>query len=366
MSSIVKIESFLLESHTMERLQFQCALENPSARGRFSNAIELENGQLLSWCTLDSRMALWNHNLYLSDDTLIRIFDLDIGHIKSVISMDNGHVAILSDISSVMYLSLWDSTLSKEIKRLIHRYRDFSNGIIIKLHNGNLAYASYKYFLILSKTDYKCIYHTALHHSHLVTGFIELKDGRIAIASRKTITIYKFEDETLKSVNNLYGHEQEITYITELRDGRLLSSSMYSETILWNMEKYTRDRVINGCPTCYNAIRSVAFPPDTANTFMAVSSCSCDGNIISIWKGNESIRLRHLASSMMRDMYSSIILLSTGNFACIDNGIICIFDMRTQLYKECMTASRILLIKLYHKYNVPIDVFFELMCVDIW
>jgi WD40 repeat protein len=71
------------------------------------------------------------------------------------------------------------------------------------------------------------------HHPHMIRQWVELADGRLALALDKTICIWELTLLVLVDVFELKGHTRHITALTQLYDGRLVSGSADTTIRIW-------------------------------------------------------------------------------------------------------------------------------------
>ena len=96
------------------------------------------------------------------------------------------------------------------------------------------AESKIEYDLIHSADNYFELFHTLKGHSDSVNLVIQLKDGRLASASRDT-TIKIWDLKTGEAAQTLKGHSVFIGEVIQLKDGTLASASLDNTIKIWDL-----------------------------------------------------------------------------------------------------------------------------------
>jgi WD40 repeat protein len=215
-------------------------------------------------------------------NTEIKIWDSETGKCSVLLNDSSDSINILLELSNRQLASgsfeikIWDVNTCECLIRLNHEDEEVL--CLIELPEGRLAGGYYDCTTKLWNMTKGELTHVLVHESP-VSCLCLLKDGRLACGEGTSgyNDNYSTEIWDINSGNrslSLGFHEYDITFLIQLRDGRLLSMSSCGTVKVWNVRDGSCEE------TLIHPSKSIACLIELSNGHLATGSC--DGKI-TIW-----------------------------------------------------------------------------------
>jgi WD40 repeat protein len=283
-------------------------------------AIELSNGQLLSWSE-DWTMRVWN----LNNGLCVKILEGHGSEVNGVIEMSNNH---LISWSNDWTLRIWDIQQEQPLKTLLgHTY--VISGVIILSDDQILSWADITLRLWNSHTG-ECI---RIFEGHLlgVIGTLQLKDGRILSWSYdKTIRLWNKQNGICERI--LSGITQKIDWAIELTDHNIISYSKDEKYFhIWNIN--TGECIIKNRLTTWGLSKVIKMPNDEILTL------ELGDKLIRIWETKNENRLNFFGGH--NGAVSGVIAITCERYLSWSvDGSLCLWDSKNGSLLKAITGPK--------------------------
>ena len=237
--------------------------------------------------------------------------------VYSLLRLKDGRIASCSDDNTI---KIYDPSNNYHCDKVIYRHSHFIPSIC-ELNDGTIVSCSLDKSIIIG--DY--IINNA--HNDCIFKVITLPNNRIASCSKDNrIKIWKsnpqYSDTPIKVLEGLSGVFCSILYIKE-RD-IMISVSSEKTLLLWNMQTYKYDKVINGVECCWN---NALYQIDSDRVIVGGFDSLCILNI------DKCVIEKTIKDESIRNVGCFLKMKDNKTILCgCDNEIFCFYDMKKDEY----------------------------------